>query len=378
MVGLRAFALGLIAVGSVVSPRAAAAPAAVSPSAPSAGAPATNGASSEPRLTFSVSEAGPDLPWTLRLENVGTAPTLVASDARLLGLTVRVPGRKQPVRCRLPEAPKSARDPVSYVPLAPGAAVTGRFDPRLYCYAAGGQSVLVPGAQITPEFGFPEDRKTTWQRGKRVPKPEVAPFVAGTAAADPARPVAGVKIVQGEVFALGSNYAEWAGARLTSRDDASPEAPLALRMSSGSDASDEGDVTVTVTLRNISAARARVFFRRDLLAFEVSSAEGTTTCVQQPSDFAPSPQSYSQLGPGGSESLTLRLREACPAGTFDVPGLYLVHARFDSFIDGNEWGLDAFVGHLGTRSPAAVRVRRGDVRVKPRQLTVVPAPPSDT
>ena len=47
-------------------------------------------------------------------------------------------------------------------------------------------------------------------------------------------------------------------------------------------------------------------------------------------------------------------------GTFDKPGLYLVHARFQSTETGEDFHLDSFVGDVSSRGPATVRIKTGE------------------
>jgi len=319
-----------------------------------------------PKLTLSVSERGPGRPWSLSIANAGSEPAVLAADPRLLSLEVLSPGKKKAETCRLPDGlfPQKA-DKRTLLVLEPGEGVEQHFDPRLYCFAAGGQWQLVPGAVVTPHFGWPEKKKPVWRAGKRVeetPK-QSAPFAVLPA---PAKGQAkhddegGVKELRGTPFALKSDYAEWSRTRIEADKKASEESPIVLKMVQGSDAQAERSATVQLTLRNRSKHAETVYFRRELVSFEVMRPDGLVTCDPQPDSRSPDRQAFTRLAPGGSISVVSRLVELCPTGTFGSPGLYLVHARYDATETGDEWNIDAFVGRVVSHSPATVRIRTGD------------------
>ena len=258
------------------------------------------------------------------------------------------------------------RDKRTIVLLEGGEGVAQTFDPRLYCFAAGGQWQLVPGAIVTPHFGWPEKKKKkVWKNGKRVeetPKQD-PPFVAGAAPAKGASQSddeTGTKELVGTPFALKSDYAEWSRTRLPEDKKAADESPFVMSLLQGSDAQAERSATVTLTLTNRSKHRQTVYFRRELVSYEVMRPDGLVTCDPQPDLRAPDRQAFATLGSGGKISVVSRLVELCPTGTFGQPGLYLLHARFDATDSGDDYGLDAFVGRVVSKSPATVRIRTGE------------------
>jgi hypothetical protein len=96
--------------------------------------------------------------------------------------------KKQTQTCRLPGTlfPSRPERRVK-LELEPGEGVTHAFDPRLYCFAAGGQWLLVPGSVVTPHFGWKQKTKARWSGGKKIEEPvakQSAPFVAGSADED--------------------------------------------------------------------------------------------------------------------------------------------------------------------------------------------------
>jgi hypothetical protein len=316
-----------------------------------------------PSIALEVSEKGPNLPWTLVIRNDGAEPVRLVADPRLLWFEVDAPGNKKTQVCRLPAGlfpPKPAKD--HEVVLKPHDRVTSKFDPRFQCFAAGGQSLLVPGAVVKPRFGWPEKTKTTWKKGKRVEVPVAQPPPYVAQAVD--RPA--VKLLRGEPWALRSSYAAWARAGLAA--DGEPEGPLELKLTRGSDADVELSTEIAFTVRNRSRETQRVFLRREFITFEVISQDAAVTCDPQPDARAPDPQEFVTLRPGGSSSLSSRLVELCPRGTFARPGLYLVHARFDAKESGDEFDVNAYVGRVSTSRPITIRIRKGDE--KPRLVTM--------
>ncbi len=170
----------------------------------------------------------------------------------------------------------------------------------------------------------------------------------------------GEKQLDATPFALRSTYAEWSSTRIA-QDAQNPDTgPLELRVSRGSDASVERTATVVVRLKNRSKHSLVLYLRRELVSFEVMGPDGLSTCDPQPDDRAPDRQAFMHLGPGHSIALTSRLVELCPRGTFAVPGLYLIHARYDATQRGDDYGLDAFTGRVASTDPGSIRIRTGD------------------
>src|SRR5687768_14397671 len=145
---------------------------------------------SELGVRFEVAELGPEA-WAYAIVNRGTEKVAVAADPRLLRFELVPPPDPNAKRwapkpktktCELPsELRPGVVDKHFVVMLEPGQGVVEAFDPRLYCLPEAGVSPLVPGARLTPRFGFAPKTKTLWKAGKReiVPLPEQQePFVA--------------------------------------------------------------------------------------------------------------------------------------------------------------------------------------------------------
>ena len=350
-------------------------------------------------LRFEVIEQGPTLPWALAVVNRGTERVRVVFDPRLLRMELESPLPPPPedpkkrkyykapkpkkIECALPEGIRPAKvDKRLVIELAPGEGMVEQFDPRLYCLPYAGKSPLEPGATIRAKLGWPTKTKTVWRKGKKVEEklPQVAPFLAepveestvdsrpSTVDKEPPPPPTkgkvapkeppvevGVKELFGTPFTLGSEYAP-----PPPPAPAEPP-PLELVLARGSDASSEETATVTVQVKNRSKERKYVFFRRELLSFEVSGPDGKTTCDPQPDTRAPDKQAFRLLNPGGALEATSRLIELCPDDTFARPGLYLAHARFEASATGEDFGIEAVTGVFVSEKPAVIRIRSGEL-----------------
>jgi len=348
-------------------------------------------------LRFELVEIGPSKSWAIAVVNRGSEPMAVAFDPRLLTLEVEPPRDPHPKKwakpakprvCRLPDELRPTRADAAYtIELAPGHGLVEAIDPRLYCLPQGGVSSFVAGARVSATIGWPVKTKTVWQHGKRVEEvlPQVPPFVArvqpavvdggahaGGGDVDAAASDAGDEITMTDTTDAGSSHAHDAGIKelhatpfeLGNDYAPAPQPPapgLALEVTQGSDALSEAQATVTVRLSNQGATQADVYFRRELLAFEVSSVDGTELCEPGPDDRAPDRQAFTHLSPGGSITVTSRLAEMCPKDVFARPGLYLVQSSFHGENSGSQFGFDGFVGHLASDRPATVRIRTGDL-----------------
>lgn len=347
-------------------------------------------------LVLEVRERGPEQPWLLLLTNRGSEPADLFADTRLLWFEVKLPGKKKQSVCRLPEplAPGTQPETRLVVHLEPNEGVADQFDPRLYCFAEGDQKLLVPGAEVTPHFGWPEaPPKKVWKRGKRVEEPvlQKPPFVARqslesntTMGAGPfgVSPKAAARLtsagvtgsdkeLEGNPMVLRSEYAVWArqsqppkgpteGDETSTAHPLPPQPAIALRLVQGSDARAEHDATIKLTVANQSPLPTYVYFRREMVSFEVAGPSGITQCPGRLDDRTPERSSFLRLARQGAKNYDCRLAELCPRGTFASPGLYLVYARFDATMSGREQGIEAFVGPVYSRSPATVRIRTGE------------------
>lgn len=302
--------------------------------------------------------------------------------------------------------------------LAPGEMITYPFDPRPLC---ADPALLAPGSTITPRFGFAPKLKKIWRKGKQeeVEENAGAPFVArsmlapvtsappvasaktppapSTTSGEAPAPVLELKRLIGPTFVLGSTYPlEKVDALLpTSQSSAAlgseptaPETPdgtsepesqddaragrgakpagereeppppvLEITVRPLGTTSDPDASTMTVVVKNVSGKGRYLFVRRELFVFGITGPRGATFCQMQPSGRAPDKSQFTYLAPGSSTSLTTRLPEACPPGTFTAPGTYAVHAQLVANQPGSEHGLEAFVGHVTSQQPGRFVVK---------------------
>lgn len=344
-------------------------------------------------LSLEVSERGPNKPWFVHIVNRGAEPAELAADTRLLWFEVKLAGRKKTAVCKLPEPLTPGNQPEArlVVHLEPGEGVADEFDPRLYCFAEGAQKLLVPGAEVTPHFGWPEaPPKKRRSHGKLIEEPvlQKPPFVArlspepkdagqgattaqlqpGVSAKAAARLNSAAvsdadKQLEGAPLTLESEYAEWARPdTIPSLLEASEQPPPALgfRLIQGSDAKAEHEATAELTISNQSPLPTYVYFRRDMVTFEVIGPNGVVHCPGRLEERTPERSSFLHLNHKQSRQYAVRLAELCPRGTFGIPGLYLVYARFDATADGQDQGLGAFVGPVYSKTPATIRIRTGE------------------
>ena len=351
-------------------------------------------------LRIGIGQRGPEHPWILRLDNTSNEPLRVVSDPRLLWFEATVPGKKKPVRCELPAGMRPDDvDPDAMVTIAPGARKIRTFDPRFYCFPIGkDKDVLVPGTTLVSHYGFPPKTKTSWKRGKRVEErlPDTPPFIAEPADPERESDQAPIKSVDGNSITLDERYAEWVSEPeekdkrnkkgkkdkknkkdeepVTNEPVTAVEPDPELVINKGVDAQTERSVVVTATFKNPRKSRLKVFFRRENITYEVLGPEGLVECDAGPDDREPEPTAFSNLGAGGSTSVTSRLVELCQRGTFARPGFYLIHARFEGSEDGREWDIVAYTGSVRTKRPVPVRVRTGE---QPFLLAPRPQPGQD-
>lgn len=331
-------------------------------------------------LEFAVVQQGPTQPWVMAVVNRGPENARLIADPRLLSFEVNVPGKKKPVTCELPAPLRPGKAHARYsVWLEPGQGVIKVFDPRLYCFASSGQQVLVPGAIVTPKFGWAEKVKTVWKGGKKqlVPVEQNEPFVAHLPAPSSSEPKSeaapgakatpedederthGVKGLSAPPIALGSEYQAWSAAALPR--PVKTDSPIVIDMQQGSDAASDLYATVEISLKNKSRQTQYIYFRRELLNLEVMGPGGAASCDPQPDTRAPDRQAFLRLAPGQRMSIPSRLVELCPKETFARPGFYMVHARLEAAETGEAFGLEAYVGRVATEHPANVRIRSGEL-----------------
>jgi hypothetical protein len=238
---------------------------------------------------------------------------------------------------------------------------------------------LVEGAVVTPHIGWPTRMIVGWHAGKREekPGPQKEPFLAEPSEAEGSLPAGAdakdagerrVKELAGTPLTLGSDFTENQQAPKYAAAEPAPGLVLTI---AGGDATNEGTAVATATFTNRGNKKQDLYFRRELISYEVSGPDGVFTCDPEPDQRSPADRSAIQsLRPGGKLSAVSRLIEMCPAHAFARPGLYLVHARFDSADSGSDLGFHAFMGRLVSAKPALVRIREGELPFTPLSSAV--------
>ena len=313
--------------------------------------------------------------WLVAVVNRGTEGASVKFDLRRLTLSLETPEdpkkprpkwqkKPAPSVCKLPDGFGGALAAETKYTLEPGEGLVSTFDPRLYCIAPNGDSLLKQGQMLTAKLGFPpKPPRVVYKQGKRTELPSLQsePFV-----------VEPVTLPEGKldpehdsrVKELVASSFELTADLLGNEAEEDPSLPLTLRLLRGSDAANERTATATVELR-ARGKKTQVYFRRELVSFMVHGPEGIRACDPQPDDRAPDRQAYATLAAGQAITATSMLAELCPNFTFGRPGLYLLTARFDATRDGAEFGLRAFTGRLESRRQAVLRIRTGELPALP-------------
>jgi hypothetical protein len=170
------------------------------------------------------------------------------------------------------------------------------------------------------------------------------------------------KQLAGPELTLQSSYAEWSRRPAATRAP-SDDNPLEINLVQGSDARTEHTATVQLTLHNRSKRKVLLYFRREFVTFEVVGPNGITVCNPTPDRRSPDRSAFVSLTPGSKKAYSSRLAELCPRDTFDMPGLYLVNARYDATASGSDLNLAAYTGSVETERPANVRIRVGELSI---------------
>jgi hypothetical protein len=370
MRSLSTLALFLLASSAHAGPRSGAA---VAPATP---APALT----PPSLTLTVTAPGPDVAWTLRVANTGVVPLKIIADARLLSFDVTPPATAvaegaaargkvrarapKTVHCALPADMRPRTDDDRTLVIPPARAYTEKFDPRIFCFGGGAAAALVPGATVVAHLGWP----VTVRRGSA---PRLAPPFAVT-------PIDGLEPAVAAAKEIVAGPVEIGTPPAATRAEAAAR-PLSISTPAYLDTERSGDVSIGVTIANVSAATHSFLFRPETLVFEVTGPTGIGVTDPSPtvrcaSDIDPGTsirEVFTTLTPRGRTSLGLLLKGFCPETTFDQAGLYLVRARLDTRVaSGAEVGLRTFEGEVASDKVTALRVRREAMPFPSRRPTL--------
>lgn len=298
-----------------------------------------------PKVDVTLTATEPALGWSVRLTNAGLVPLRVVADARLLSFDIVPAGGGTAVRCALPADMVPSSDAERGLVLVPGRSYTERFDPRLYCFGAREAAALVPGAQVTPHYGF-------GGRGTG------APFVALPLApdgTDRSTLPASVRMLHGSDVTLPATAP---AATPAAPPPAAPlEAnPVRLRVTLAEriDFDRIFERMLTVSVHNDGDRPVRTLLRPSTIGFTVTTPGGVTVRCGDSTAVHPIAELLGTIGPRGRADVTLQPGAICPSGTFDEAGLYSVTPRLDT-------------SQLGEGAPG-VRLFRGEVKGTPSLL----------
>ena len=332
-------------------------------------APATPAAAvTPPSLTLTLTTPGPDVPWTLRVANTGAVPLKVIADARLLSFDVTppasaiatdAPARTKPrtraprtVHCALPADMRPRTDDDRTLVIPPARAYAEKFDPRIFCFGSGAAAALVAGATVVAHLGWP----VVVRRGSA---PRLAPPYAAT-------PIDGIEPAVAAAKEIVASPVEIGTPPAATKPEAAAR-PLSISTPAYLDTERAGDVSIGVTVANVSGATHSFLFRPETLAFEVTGPTGigvtdpspTVRCASGIDPGTSIREVFTTLTPRGRTSIGLLLKGFCPEETFDHAGLYLVRARLDTRgASGAEVGLRTFDGEVSSDKVTAIRIRR--------------------
>lgn len=332
-------------------------------------------------LTMSVGPSATGA-WTMTLTNEGPSPLRVPADARLLYLEVVGPPEPPPAEgekrkpkkpeiyvrgkipvCRMPASMRPAGlDPERIVVLRPGDSYVETFDPIAFCGAGKLAAEIAPGAIVYANLGWPEVAAPAWHKPKKPEEPK-PPFVAESLK-DP-WDVPPLKVLHGASIVVPR-----APAPEPPKDDANKPgddavvderaARLAITAQPFADAVSAEDVTVTTTIKNVGKRPATVHLRVDDVQFRVEPPHGPPVVCDRGSGRRASARDFFEgMKPGEKRAFTIRLREVCPVGTFDRPGVYRATPFLELRDGGERYRLAALVGTSAGETTTRIRVQTG-------------------
>jgi hypothetical protein len=364
----RALAVVSLALGPLVvtSAAGAAGAAAARPAAAKKPPPEVKPALPPANVTLTIDAPTTRGPWTMRVTNDGEVPVTLVADARLLTLEVTARGAHAAERCELPADMRPQDDLGRPVVLPPKRTYAERFEPRLYCLESRKLDALAAGSIVVARLG--------WTGKSTRPPLEVAPIEGMEAQIAPSKSIASAPI------ALPDEPTPAAIAKEAIEGHPVPrvETLLALAAPRSVDAGSEDEIAVTVSLENKGHRTAIVRFRPETLAFEVLGPNGVRHCGWASNVSAPTPDLFSSLAAGATESLAVMLSAYCPSGVFDRAGFYVVRATLDTRkASGAEIGLRTFDGQVIAQAPTLLRLHRGaqpEPLIRPRLQPPAAAP----
>ncbi|MBW2463944.1 MAG: hypothetical protein JRH11_20005 [Deltaproteobacteria bacterium] len=304
----------------------------------------------DPRVAVSVAPnaAASDSPFAYLFAlraTAGATPEVVA-DRRLLSFLVHVEGRRRPVTCRHPEAPRRVpRGRVRRLGGDESSVWRETIDLRMYCWGRA-LAALSAGARVEVRYGF--GRRPSRERW-------VTRTTAGTGGARGRASMA--SSLHGPEFtfpALAAPGPESEPSSTEAGDDAAPRVSISMP---SIDTTRGASVTFRPRLRATGGA-VRVYVRDDLFRFAIRGPLGARTCALRRTPIAPIIDFFSRLRGRRSVGGRLAVALACP-DAFMVAGIYEVTPMVDLEYGPGGYDLDDVVTGTFTGEPVLVRIRRG-------------------
>lgn len=354
-------------------------------------------------------------PWTLRIDNTGDHTVRIPADVRLLRLTLSSSnGRRtlHTVRCDAGALRPGIFPEPRALFLPPGQSWIDTFDPHLICFGKAAD-LLAGSVTVHATFGWDPPPKyskrapaapfaadgvddpafysplpelpvptvvLSYEETPRAPvwpvEPAPAAHAASASAPQDAPPPIPAPPVPPETPSAGSTDVPPPAAAPPHVTDANaPRLELTQRVLS--DAVSAGQVTMTATAKNVGHRPLLAPLHARMLELRVLTPDGQRIrCDAEPPTHAIARELYRTMKPGASESFRLRLLEACPAATFDRPGIYHVYAVLHAREPGTELGLVAYTGVAHGVEATKLRVQSGPLPFYVSPPAAVPTPPA--
>jgi hypothetical protein len=276
-------------------------------------------AAAEVHASLRPDSVGAPYRYVLELVTDGEAADVVF-DRRLLSLRLRVEGRRRPLTCRHPAAPRRVQDSRVVHLDSSTTRVAEWLDLRMYCTGAALDAVRA-GASVQARYGFSRGGRTRW-----------------VVKAGDARPLRSLDLPEFTLPALTPPPAPTGAIDVTLRSTTvtvgrSPSFRLKLRS---------------------DGARRIVYARDDLYRFHIAGPLGEVDCGPDTLEVVPIVDFYQRVSRRGGASARIDSAQVCP-DAFSVPGVYEVTPSIDLIYSGERYGLDAVTGRF-VGSPALVRV----------------------
>lgn len=292
-------------------------------------------------------------PWKVEVVNNGSTPLRITADIRLVRLQIDPPASATPpptkkgqkpkpppsVDCVLPSVMRNA-DRTLLIPA--GGKWSDELDPRLHCLDR--VDKLVEGATVTARLGWAAPKKG----------PIGPPFAVIPSASVPT--VASAKEIAAAPMTLDS-------AMFPAPPPATPTAsePIVAEGGAGRSFSFGKDVETTIVVRNVDKASHTIYPRPQAVDARVFNPKGQMfICNGPPIQPSPIIDFVTKLAPKGTWSATVPLKNLCPPGTFDQPGLYqitpILHLPSLAALKVK----DEVNGDIVAGKPQLVRVETGD------------------